>query len=309
MKLNRYLHTALITAIFSLGTAYATSEDWTTDFEAAKKQAAEENKFLLLSFTGSDWCGFCIKLKKEVFSQDAFNQGVKDKFILVELDFPQKPENIANLSDAVIAQNEALEKTYAINKAFPTVYLTDAKGKPFAKTGYLPVGPQTYLKHLDALLAMRKTSESAFADAKNKEGAEKAQTLIYALQSMGLNDELVTTFYADEHAEIIANSPDAAKQMELNKSLMDFQNKLNELGSKKDHEGIIKLIDEALASGKFEGEIKQQTMIFKAGALVQLKKPQDALQVLDEAKAVSPQSEFAAQIEAIKKQIEAEMQK
>lgn len=309
MKLNRYLHATLITAIFTLGTAYATSEGWTNDFEAAKKQAAKENKFLLLNFTGSDWCGFCIKLKKEVFSQDAFNQGVKDKFILVELDYPRKPENISKLSDTVIAQNDALQKTYAVNKAFPTVYLTDAQGKPFAKTGYVPVSPQTYLKHLDELLAMRETSQSAFADAKNKEGDDKAKTLIYALQSMGLNDELVTTFYADVHAEIMANSPDIAKQMELKKTLKEFQDQLNELGSKKDHEGKIKLIDEALAAGKFEGEIKQQTMIFKAMALMQLKKPQDALQVLDDAKAVSPQSQFAAQIEGIKKQIEAGMQK
>ncbi len=309
MKLNSYLHTAIITAIVTLGTAFATSEGWTSDFEAAKKQATKENKFLLINFTGSDWCGYCIKLKKDVFSDDAFNQGVKDKFILVELDFPKKPENISNLSEAVIAQNKALEKTYAVNKGFPTIYLTDAQGKPFAKTGFLPVSGKTYVKHLNALLAMRETTESAFADAKNREGDDKAKSLIFALQSMGLNDDLISTFYPDVHADIIASSPDAAKKLEMQKTLKEFQDQLNELGSKKDHEGAIKLIDEALAAGKFEGEIKQQTMIFKSLALMQLKKPQDALQVLDDAKAVSPQSPFVAQIEGIKKKIEASIPK
>lgn len=309
MNLKYILRTAAVALIFSHGTAFAGSEGWTTDFEAAKKQAAKENKFLLLNFTGSDWCGYCIKLKKEVFSQDAFIQGVKDKFILVELDYPRKPENIAKLSDALIAQNDALQKTYAINRGFPTIYLTDAQGKPFAKTSYVPVGPETYLKYLDELLLRREVCESAIAEAQNKEGAEKARTLIFAMQSMGLNDEIVTSFYANEHAEIIANSPDVAKQMELQKSLMELQNQLNELARNKDDEGKVKLIDEALAAGKFEGDIKQQILIVKSMSLVQLKKPDEALKILDEAEALSPGSRHSAQIKGIKKQIEAQASK
>ena len=73
--------------------ATAAGDEWMTDFEAAKKKAAAENKDLLVDFTGSDWCGWCIKLVDEVFKHDSFKKGVADKFVLVELDFPKKPEN------------------------------------------------------------------------------------------------------------------------------------------------------------------------------------------------------------------------
>lgn len=291
--------------ILFLTHSLSNAAEWFTDFEAAKKKAADENKFLLINFTGSDWCGFCIKLEKNVFSQEDFQTGIKDKFVLVELDFPRKPENKSKLSEATITQNNTLQKTYAVKGAFPTIILTDAQGKPFAKTGFLPIGGRTYVKHLDELLAMRETAQSAFAEAKDKEGKEKANTLLYAIGSMGLNDELIATFYPDELEAIKESSPDAAKSMEMKKSLMEFQNQLNALAAKKDHEGMIKLIDEKLATGEFDGEVKQQTMIFKAISFIQLKKPQEALQVLDEAKAISPKSRFAAQIDGIKQKINA----
>ncbi len=306
MKLQRYLYTALIGAILSFGTAHATIDGWTTDFEAAKKQAADENKNLILYFTGSDWCGYCIKLTKDVFSQDAFKNAVKDKFILVELDFPKKPENISKLSEALIAQNAALKNKYSLKERFPSVYLTDANGKPFARTGSLPIGPKTYVKHLDQLLAVRETSESAFTEAKDMEGSNKAKSMMFAVGSLGLGDELESTFYANELEVIKASSPEAAKEMEEKKSLADFQNQLNELGAKKDHEGIVELIDKKLATGEFEGEIKQQTMIFKAISLNQLKKTEDAIKTLDEAKAIAPTGRFSQQIDSIKKRIEAQ---
>jgi thioredoxin-related protein len=309
MKLHRYLYPALVGAILSFGTAHATIDGWTTDFEAAKKQAADENKNLILYFTGSDWCGYCIKLTKDVFSQDAFKNAVKDKFILVEIDFPKKPENISKLSEALIAQNDALKNKYSLQARFPSVYLTDANGKPFARTGSLPIGPKTYVKHLDQLLAVRETSESAFAEAKDMEGSNKAKSMMFAIGSLDLGDELASTFYANELEIIKASSPEVAKEMEEKKSLADFQNQLNQLGAKKDHEGMIKLIDEKLATGEFEGEIKQQTLIFKAMSLIQLKKPEDAVKTLDEAKAVAPASRFSPQIDSIKKRIEAEQSK
>lgn len=77
-----------------IGTSIAGGEGWTSDFEAAKKQAAESKKDLLIDFTGSDWCGWCIKLVDEVFKHDAFKTGVKDTFVLVEIDFPKtKPKS------------------------------------------------------------------------------------------------------------------------------------------------------------------------------------------------------------------------
>ena len=92
-------------AVACVSSALAGEEGWTSDFEAAKKQAAEENKSLLIDFTGSDWCGWCIRLQEEVFSKDEFKKGVAEDYVLVEIDFPQ---NEAKLSDETKAQNEKL---------------------------------------------------------------------------------------------------------------------------------------------------------------------------------------------------------
>ena len=67
----------------------AGGEGWTHDMQAAMKQAAEEKKDLLLDFTGSDWCGWCIKLDSEVFSKDAFQSSAPKNCVLVKLDYPQ----------------------------------------------------------------------------------------------------------------------------------------------------------------------------------------------------------------------------
>ena len=70
----------------------AAGEGWTNDFEAAKTKAKKEGKHLLLDFTGSDWCGFCIRLHGEVFSKEVFRKEVPKHFVLVELDFPRQKQ-------------------------------------------------------------------------------------------------------------------------------------------------------------------------------------------------------------------------
>ncbi|MCA9777431.1 MAG: thioredoxin family protein, partial [Candidatus Eremiobacteraeota bacterium] len=62
---------------------------WLTDWEAAKAQAQRTNKPILINFTGSDWCGWCIRLKKEVFSQEEFKSWAGQKVVLFEADFPR----------------------------------------------------------------------------------------------------------------------------------------------------------------------------------------------------------------------------
>ena len=47
-------------------------EGWGNDFAEAQKTAKAENKLILLNFSGSDWCGPCIQLKKEVFESETF---------------------------------------------------------------------------------------------------------------------------------------------------------------------------------------------------------------------------------------------
>src|SRR6185369_16163584 len=102
--------------------------------------------------TGSDWCGWCIKLRGEVFDLDPFKAAAPKKFVLVELDYPRQKELPAELK----AQNEKLQQEYKI-QGFPTIYVMDAEGKPVAKTGYQAGGPEKYLEHLDGFVKAHDT--------------------------------------------------------------------------------------------------------------------------------------------------------
>ena len=164
----RLRHLLLIPALLS--STFAAGEDWTADYEAAKKRAAAEGKDLLIDFTGSDWCAWCIKLRKEVFEQPGFAPA-KDKFVLLELDYPKDKSRV---SEAVATQNAALIKQYPI-KGYPTILLCDASGKPFASTGYQPGGPEKYLPHLDTLLAKKSARDQAIASASSRDDAPRTR--------------------------------------------------------------------------------------------------------------------------------------
>jgi len=123
--------TLLLLAVSALLTATAAELNWLTDADKAKAQAKDENKLVLLDFTGSDWCGWCIKLNKEVFNTPEFAEYAKKNLVLVEVDFPRKKQ----LSDAQKSANEALGKKYSI-KGYPTLILLDGEGKKLGELSY-----------------------------------------------------------------------------------------------------------------------------------------------------------------------------
>ena len=120
---------------------------WETDFELAKQRAKDEKKDLLVDFTGTDWCSWCIKLKKEVFDQPAFQEYAKKNLIMVELDYPRKKV----LPEKLKKQNAELAEKYEI-QGYPTILLLNSKGREVARTGYQEGGPEKYIDHLKSLL-------------------------------------------------------------------------------------------------------------------------------------------------------------
>src|SRR4051794_6951886 len=62
---------------------------WLTNFKQAQEEAKSSKKLILLNFTGSDWCGWCIKLDREVFSKPAFKEYASKNLVLMEADFPR----------------------------------------------------------------------------------------------------------------------------------------------------------------------------------------------------------------------------
>lgn len=123
---------------------------WLTSMDAAMKVAAEKGLPILADFSGSDWCGWCIKLDKEVFSQAAFQKYAKDKLVLLLVDFPQGKQQ----SDAEKTANRALMEKYGV-QGFPTVLLLDATGKELARTGYKAGGAEAYVGHLKGLMGKK----------------------------------------------------------------------------------------------------------------------------------------------------------
>ena len=143
----------LLTRIFTLTAALAVSTSaalaaagWDDDYDKALAKAKTEKKMVLLDFTGSDWCGWCIKLDKEVFSKTEFKTYAKDNLVLVELDFPQGKKQSAKLQK----QNEKLKKQYSIS-GFPTVIVLNAEGKQVGQLGYMEGGPAAFIAKLNEL--------------------------------------------------------------------------------------------------------------------------------------------------------------
>jgi len=133
------------------GYASATPEGWETDFAKAKAKAAEKNIPILADFSGSDWCGWCQKLDREVFGKEEFKKFAEQSVVLFVADFPMK----SKLPEAQAKQNKELADKFKV-EGFPTVLLLDKDGKELARTGYKPGGPEEYVKHLKALIEGKK---------------------------------------------------------------------------------------------------------------------------------------------------------
>ena len=121
---------------------------WEVDYDKALELAAKSGKDLLVDFSGSDWCGWCQKLDKEVFSQDLFKENAPKDYILVVLDFPRDEALKAKIKNS--ERNQALVKQFNV-RGYPTVLLMDSTGTPYAQKGYQQGGPEAYLKHLTEL--------------------------------------------------------------------------------------------------------------------------------------------------------------
>jgi thioredoxin-related protein len=144
MKILRSLPLLLIA--FCLTALPALANGWGDNYKEALATAAKENKKVLLDFTGSDWCGWCIRLKKETFDQPEFKNYADKNLILVEVDFP----NGKTLPPEVKKQNDALQEQYHI-EGFPTLILLDPQGKVINKNvGYLPGGPKGFISWMSA---------------------------------------------------------------------------------------------------------------------------------------------------------------
>jgi protein disulfide-isomerase len=138
-------------ACWALAQAGATELEWMTDLTKAQTKAKEDNRLVLMDFTGSDWCPWCIKLRKEVFSTPQFTDYAQTNLVAVEVDFPRQKQQSAELKKA----NRALQAKYKI-QGYPTVIVLNSQGKKIGELGYEEGGPTAFIAKIEALKAKDK---------------------------------------------------------------------------------------------------------------------------------------------------------
>jgi thioredoxin-related protein len=144
--MKKQVAVTLFIALFSL---VVNAQQWKTNFEDAKTEAKIQNKRIVLVFSGSDWCGPCIKLDKNVWQSAEFNKYAKDNYVMYRADFPKKKAN--QLPEELRKQNLALAEKYNEDGNYPFVLLLDADGKVLGVLGYLDLEASEYLDRIKEL--------------------------------------------------------------------------------------------------------------------------------------------------------------
>ena len=124
------------------------AQEWTDDFIDAMAIAQQENKPIILVFSGSDWCAPCIKLDREIWQSDEFKTYANQNVVLYKADFPRKKEN--KLIDQLVQQNKELADRYNPKGYFPLVLVLDTNGNILGETGYQKTSPKAYIALLNS---------------------------------------------------------------------------------------------------------------------------------------------------------------
>jgi protein disulfide-isomerase len=147
--MKKIYFTLLLAVFISVKSMAQEKLTWHTDMNKAFELAEKENKTLMLFFTGSDWCGWCIRLQNEVLKTPDFEKWAKDKVVLVELDFPRKTPQDKEIQ----IQNYQMQKMFNV-RGYPTVFFANpektAEGKKnlntLGSTGYVRGGAEKWLE-------------------------------------------------------------------------------------------------------------------------------------------------------------------
>ncbi|WP_231489810.1 thioredoxin family protein [Pedobacter sp. Leaf170] len=123
---------------------------WMGNFSEAQKQAKASHKQILINFSGSDWCGPCIRLRKEILESESFEQYAYGNLLLVRADFPRQKKN--QLSKEQVKLNESLAEVYNKDGKFPYTVLVDENGKVLKSwDGYPDESAQAFVAEINKI--------------------------------------------------------------------------------------------------------------------------------------------------------------
>lgn len=148
-QVKNYRSVFLLAAVigFAIAASAQTKPGWLNDYKKAQQEAKANNKLVLLDFTGSDWCGWCMKFNKEVYSQPQFKDYASKTLVLLEVDFPRQKVQ----SPETRRQNQELAQQYQV-EGFPTIVVLNGDGrKLWQYDGYFSAGPAAFIAQLEKL--------------------------------------------------------------------------------------------------------------------------------------------------------------
>lgn len=278
--------------------SFVMAEGWLTNLEKAKEEAAKTDKDILIDFTGSDWCGWCIKLKQEVFDQEVWKKEAPKKYVLVEIDAPRKkvlPKEIAEYNRNLLEKFEV--------EGYPTICLLDKEGKIYARTGYQKDGPEKYLEHLAELAKTKVERDDLLAKANSTTVVEdKIQYLSKALELIEKNE--VGFAYVDLKESIVAldsenkNKLNAKYSLELYRYYHEKKEKAKEDTLKAEYEKKCDLYMENLkkhSPSEAAGLQIQLKLIAILKQYFQVRDWANAKKALEEVLTLKPEGEAAQQ--------------
>lgn len=255
----------LCAAMMLAALAPAWAAEWMTDLEAAKAKAAAENKAVLVDFTGSDWCGWCIRLRKQVLDTPAFETYAKDKFVLMEVDVPQNPK----FDQKLLQRNRQICDQYNVS-GFPTILVITPKGDVVGGfSGYVASTAEA-AEPLNAALA----NAALLAKADTQQGSEQVATLTKAYNSL---PEDVQENASALRQRIIALDTDDTSGMKRLQRVKDQRDALQrDISNAATAAEAIAIVDKALPTAEPENkagmlQIKFQIMFMSAQTVDDIK--------------------------------------
>lgn len=255
----------LCAAMMLAALAPAWAAEWMTDLEAAKAKAAAENKAVLVDFTGSDWCGWCIRLRKQVLDTPAFETYAKDKFVLMEVDVPQNPK----FDQKLLQRNRQICDQYNVS-GFPTILVITPKGDVVGGfSGYVASTAEA-AEPLNAALA----NAALLAKADTQQGSEQVATLTKAYNSL---PEDVQENASALRQRIIALDTDDTSGMKRLQRVKDQRDALQrDISNAQTAAEAIAIVDKALPTAEPENkagmlQIKFQIMFMSAQTVDDIK--------------------------------------
>lgn len=249
MNLLTFFTTATLTAV--VATAPAHGAEWLTDWDTAVAQAQKEGKLVLADFTGSDWCGWCIRLRSTILDTPAFQQYAKDKFVLLEVDIPR---NVAKIGAEQHAANRALAQRYNIT-SYPSVLVLNTKGDVIG--GF--IGGRDTMQHVISPLNEAIRNKEKMQQAAALTGVKKAQALMDIYQ--GLHKDL-KPYFRTMRDEIAALDPENTTgiltEISETTQLEDLQKALSAVGG--DYHAALELLSSAYAQATPQNKAKIDSM-------------------------------------------------